>query len=129
MEAIALVIPTLWEAWTDRHGETSKDKTRDLLLFGIVYLILAVANWFIFGVHPLKSILLMTGIRILVFDYLVQYLLIKNGVISGHWFFYKGKTAKWDRAFSWLSPWIVLVLRVLFFAGTVFVYIWPLWAH
>lgn len=116
------LIPTMLEAWTDRKGETSKEKRLDLLTFGSLYLILAVVIWFIIEVHPLKSILLMIGIRVLMFDYLVQYLLIKNGVISGHWFFYKGKTAKWDRAFSWLNPWIVLVLRVIFFAGTVFVY-------
>lgn len=122
MEEIALILPTLWEVYDDRHGENKKGKVKDLVTVAVLYVVIALAFWWLFETHPLKSLALMLGIRILIFDYLVQYVLIKNGVISGHWFFYQGKTAKWDRVLKYLNPWIVLGLRVLFFAGTLFVY-------
>lgn len=122
MEALALILPTFWEVYDDRHGENKKGKVKDLVIVAVLYVVIALAFWWLSETHPLKSLALMLGIRILIFDYLVQYVLIKNGVISGHWFFVKGKTAKWDRVISHLNPWIVLGLRVLFFAGTLFVY-------
>lgn len=118
-EALAIVLcllPTIWEVWNDRNGETKKDKIRDVIVSVVLYAVVALVNWKTFDVHPLKSLALTFGFRILVFDYAVQWLLIRHGVIHGHWFYYRGKTAKWDRVIKYLNPWVVLVCRVALFA-------------
>lgn len=122
-EALALILPTLYEVWQDRHGESKKDKVKDAIITVALWLSFALMFRWLFETPVVGSLALLLGWRILVFDYLVQCVLIRNGVIIGHWFYYQGKTAKWDRVLSHLNPWIVLVLRVLFFAGTVFVYL------
>ena len=116
MIAVVLcLLPTVWEIWNDRDGETKKDKTRDLIVSVILYAAVALINWLL-DIHQLKSLALTFGFRVLVFDYAVQWLLIRRGVIHGHWFYYRGKTAKWDRVIKYLNPWIVLAVRVVVFA-------------
>lgn len=114
--AIALcLIPTLYEVWEDRNGEGRTDKTRDAIVAVIMYAAVALVNWWWLDVHPLRSLALTFGFRVLLFDYMVQYVLIKRGVIHGHWFFFKGKTAKWDRVIKYLNPWVVLACRLVVF--------------
>lgn len=129
MEAFALILPTIYEVWDDRNGEYTKGKKTDLIITACLYAVFALAFWWIFETHPLKSLALMLGIRILLFDYLVQYVLIHNGVIAGHWFNYSGKTARWDKATVRLNPWLKLGFRVLVFVGTIFVYFSSLWTY
>lgn len=114
---ILCILPTVLEIIDDARGELKKGKVRDFILAVIFYSGIALFNWQVFEIHPLKSIALMLGVRVMFFDYVVQYVLIKRGVITGHWFFYQGKTAKWDRVISYLNPWVVLAVKVIVFAG------------
>lgn len=122
--AIALcLIPTLYEVWEDRNGEGRTDKTRDAIVAVIMYAAVALVNWWVFETNPLGSLALTFGFRVMLFDYLVQYVLIKRGVIHGHWFYYKGKTAKFDRIIKYLNPWVVLACRLVVFAACVITYL------
>lgn len=114
---ILCIIPTLWEIWDDRNGETKKDKTRDFLIAVIMYSVIALANWWIFETHPLKSLALTFAFRLLVFDYAIAYVLIKRGVIVGNWFSYTGKTARWDKLIARVNPWLRFAARVVLFAA------------
>lgn len=109
-------VPSVVEAWTDRKGETSGGKRKDLIWLLIVLFLLTVFAWLLLHVQPLKSIALLLGWRVLFFDYLVAYLLIRNGVIVGHWFTYSGKTAVFDRLTAKVHPVLRLVVRLSLFA-------------
>lgn len=123
MEAIAALIcvgPTVWEIINDRKGETKKDKVKDLLIAVILYAGVALLNWKLIHIHPLKSIALMLAFRMLAFDYIIQWILIRRGIISGSWFSYTGKTARWDRWIAKVHPWVRMVIRlVLFLSSTI----------
>lgn len=118
-EALICFAPTVWEIYNDRNGETANDKVRDGIITAIFYTTITLALWWVYETHPLKLLALMLGIRVMFFDYFIQYILTKRGVIRGHWFFYKGHTAKFDRVIKYLNPWIVLVCRVILFAAAV----------
>ena len=129
IETIALMfLPTIWEVWNDRNGESKKDKVKDAIITAVMWLILvSVARW-LFVTPVVGSLALLIGIRIMFFDYLVQYVLIKRHVIVGHWFTYTGKTAKWDRMIAKINPWVRFALRVAIFSGMIFIYI-RTWQH
>lgn len=117
-EAVAILlclVPTLWETYDDRKGESKKDKTRDLLISIVLYSVIALVNWKLSVIPVFKSLALSFGWRLLVFDYAIQWLLIRRGVIVGKWWSYRGKTARWDRLISKANPWILLVVRALVF--------------
>lgn len=111
--------PTVWEIIDDARGETRKDKIRDAVIAAGLYSVIALALWWILETHPLKSLALMIAIRVMFFDYVIAYVLIRRGVIKGSWFRYVGKTARWDRALSKVNPWTKLALRIVIFAGSV----------
>lgn len=114
--AFVLLLPTLFEAWTDRHGESKEGKTSDALWLGFVALLLSVGLWLLLSVQPLKTIALLLGWRLLVFDYLTHALLIRNDVIVGSWYNYTGKTSKWDKIISKVNWKVRLAVRTILFA-------------
>lgn len=103
------------EARNDQHGESKSDKVRDAFVLTIAASCLCLLLWWLADVNPLKTIALLLGVRVLVFDYLITYLLIKNGVVVGHWFSYMGKTAFTDRIISKVNPWLRFALRLCLF--------------
>lgn len=103
------------EAICDRKGEYKRGKIRDAIGLTIAASLICLIAYWLGDVPPLNTLVLLLGIRLLVFDYLVSYLLIKNKVIVGHWFTYSGKTAKWDGLISKINPWVRLALRALLF--------------
>lgn len=108
------------EARNDQHGESKKDKIRDGVYLTIFASLLSYLSWRLADVHPLKTIAVLLAVRVLYFDYRVSYLLIKNGVISGHWFDYVGKTSWFDvNVTSKVNPWLRLVLRVAILSGSI----------
>lgn len=116
------IIPTALEIIDDARGESKKGKIRDFILAVIFYAGMAWFNWQVFEVHPLKSIALMLGVRVMFFDYVVQYVLIRRGVIHGHWFTYTGKTARFDRLIARVNPWVRLAVRVVLLALAVWLF-------
>ena len=116
------LIPTLFEAFQDRNGETKKDKRKDLLWLVVAGAVIVWLAWLVLDKSPVRSAFMIIGWRVLVFDYLVQYILIKNKVIVGHWFTYTGKTARWDRIISRVHPVARFVIRLSVFALAVLYY-------
>lgn len=112
-----LAIPWIIEAYLDRHGETKEGKRKDTLASLGVALVLVVAGYYFLGSEPLKVLALLLGWRVLIFDYLVTYLLIKNDVIVGKWWDYCGKTAKWDQVVCKVNWKVRLSIRVLLFVA------------
>lgn len=106
------------EARNDQHGESKKDKVRDAFVLAIAASCLCLLLYWLGNVHPLKTIALLLGVRVLVFDYRATYLLIKNKVIVGNWWSYTGKTARWDKLISRIPPWLRLLARVILFAAS-----------
>lgn len=115
---ISGLVAVVVEAWNDQHGESKKDKVRDAFVLAIAASCLSLLSYWIADVHPLKTIALLLGVRVLVFDYLVTYLLIKNKVIAGNWFDYMGKTAFTDRLVAKVPAWLRLLVRVCLFAAS-----------
>lgn len=111
------------EARNDQHGESKKDKVRDAFALAIAASCLCLLLYWLGDVHPLKTIALLLGVRVLVFDYRVQALLIKNGVIVGHWWSYLGKTAFTDRLVAKVPPWLRLLVRLCLFGLSVWWFI------
>ena len=114
------LIPTLVEAWLDRHGENRTGKTKDTLWLIIAILALSLAVLWLFDTNPLKTLALVLGWRILLFDYLVTWLLIRNKVIEdpdARWWSYTGKTARFDKLVAKI-PWRWrLVIRIVLFGS------------
>jgi hypothetical protein len=116
--AIFCIFPTLWELYDDRNGETAEGKRRDFFLASIFYIGIAVVNLILFDIRVTCSLLLIWGIRMLIFDYLINILLFTNGVSqSGNWFEYVGKTAKFDRLGFWfmIGSWGRFSVRLVAF--------------
>lgn len=123
MIALVTILPTLWELWNDRNGETRKDKARDFLIAVCLYAGIALALWWMFETNPLKSLALMLGVRVMLFDYAIAAILIRRGVIVGRWFSYNGKTARFDRLVARVNPWVRFAIRLgLFVAAIIYYY-------
>jgi len=110
------LLAAILESYNDRLGETKKDKIADGVYLAIATSCLCLLVWILDRTNPLKVIPLVLAVRVLVFDYLVTYLLIRNGVIVGNWFSYTGKTSKWDKLISRVNPFVRLGLGVAVFA-------------
>lgn len=119
--AFLCLIPTLYEAWSDRKGEDRKGKVKDFIWLSLVALALAGYAWWA-GYAPLSVIGLILGFRVLIFDYLVQYLLIKNKVIVGHWFTYNGNTSFIDRLIAGVHPVLRFAARGIVFLASIFLF-------
>ena len=107
----------------DRKGETAEGKRKDFWWSLLVSIVLSGFAYFYAGIGPLQSIALLIAWRVLLFDYLVTYLLIKNDVIVGHWFTYTGKTSRWDKIISKVNPWVRLSIRIALFVLSVLLFL------
>ena len=124
MKAIIILLslaPTIFESWTDRKGEQKKDKKTDAVLLVAYSALLAGASWGWLGYNPLSVLLLILGFRISIFDYLVNYLLKKNGVISptANVWTYAGNTSWWDKFIRRINWKIRILLRCVVFVVSI----------
>lgn len=108
-------LPTIWELYDDRHGETADKKKKDVFIrIGISILVGVVhphATWW----TGMISSLLFFG---LTFDYAYNLIIMRRK----DWFTYLGQTAKMDKWSWWrnMNPWARLGCRVgLWVAGTI----------
>lgn len=117
---LLLCAPLLWECTDDLHGD--KNKSRDVIVRWLIAVFIAVVIMVMgyfnmvhrHGFWP--SFCLSLSIHFAIFDYIIAYLLIKNGVIDdefNHWFTYMGKRGYTDNIKWWrnLNPWIKLFVR------------------
>lgn len=116
---IAYLLPTVWEVYNDRNGESKRGKVKDALIVAVIWIVISGGFLWLLGTPIVSSIVLLIGIRVMFFDYAVQYVLIKRHIITGHWFSYTGKTARWDKMIAKINPWLRFAIRVVVFAGAV----------
>jgi len=111
-------LPTLFEAFFDRYGESKKGKVKDTLWLLIAAASLMALSLWLFDIHPLWTGLLILVWRVCTFDYWVNWFLKRYS--KGHkniniWT-YSGTTAFTDRIVSKVHPILRLVLRTSLFA-------------
>ena len=115
------MIALIWEVWNDAAGDT--DKKRDVYLRAILLVLEGVTLFAIFGWPIPLAWILSTSIHFLLFDYIIAYVLIKNGTlepprgVTYHWFTYTAKSGVVDNLKFWknLNPWLKLLIRVGYF--------------
>lgn len=105
------------ESIGDSHGETKSGKVKDAIVLIALTSLLCFSAWCVGTINPLKTAALILAVRILAFDYLVSYLLIKNDVIVGNWYSYTGKTSKFDRLVSGIDWKLRMAIRVFLFGA------------
>jgi hypothetical protein len=102
---LTLFLPLLWEIYSDRKGETSEEKMRDVLWRLLLTAVAALTNFFLIGKPILDTIFLTLAIHWMFFDYIITWWLIKKGVIETHktWFEYLGKFSVMDNLRAWVT--------------------------
>jgi len=121
-------IPTLYEAWTDRKGESRKSKIKDTIWLTIGAAIIAGVSW-CFGENVLAILLLIVTWRVSTFDYLVTYLLKRNDVINpkANVWNYTGKTTHfWDQFIGRMDWRIRLIARIVILTVSIFLFSYAL---
>lgn len=118
-------LPVPAEAWSERKGESKKSKVKDALLLALYALALSLLGWKFVSVNPLKTVGLIIGFRILMFDYFVHFLLKRYSESHKNInvFTYSGTTAVFDRLVSRVNPVVRLVVRLLVFAIAVLAFL------
>lgn len=115
------MIATLIELFNDKDGDFNKGADMFVRLF-----FFAFEAWmihFIFDKPVWAAFMLSTAIFFLTFDYLISYILIKNGTlepprgVTYHWFTYQAKAGVIDNIGLWrnMNPWVKLCIRVGYF--------------
>lgn len=123
---ILMLAPTIIEVFFDRNGEGRTDKTRDAIVAVIMYAAVALVNWWWLDVHPLRSLALTFGFRVILFDYAITWVLRRNGVINNNAkiFSYLGKTSRIDTNRLWImiGAWGRFIVRIIILCASSFVY-------
>lgn len=122
------MIATIWEVWNDRYGDSNKSAdiwARTFLLWieAVILHLLTDANIFV-------CFNLSISVFFLTFDYVINYVLIKNGTIEPprgvkyHWFTHVGKSGVIDNLKFWkeMNPYVKLGIRVAYFLISVILY-------
>ena len=126
-KAIVIVVtflPTLYEAWTDRKGETKRDKRKDaVFLVGLSALLTAGA--YLFLAEWVSVPLLIIMFRVTCFDYIVNAFLKRYS--KGHkkinvWKF-SGTTALTDRLIGRIPYKVRLVVRAVLLCLSLWIYL------
>lgn len=123
------MIATIWEVINDRHGDSNKQY--DIIARLILIWIEAALLHFIFHKPLVDSLLLSTAFFFSFFDYLIAYILIKNGTlepprgITYYWFDYIAKVGPFDNFKYWkeLKPRTKLFVRVVVLIGAIIIYV------
>lgn len=118
--AFVLVLPSILEAYQDRGGENVRDKKFDSLYLLIFAVLASASLWLWLDVQPLKTLCLLLGWRLLIFDPLVNWFLKRHS--ESHkdiniWT-YVGNTSRIDRLVSKVNPWVRFSIRVALFIAS-----------
>jgi hypothetical protein len=102
---ILLTFPLLWHLWNDRNGDKPSDKAIDILIVSLIAVAAAVIGFFISNQAILDGLILAWAIHLFAFDYAINYILYRRGVIeNSDWFGHLGKSYT-DDVLRQLSPW------------------------
>lgn len=128
---ILTLLPLIWEVYNDRNGDAHisrgllelPSKKVDILVRVLIATIVALINFFVFDEALFKSVFLCVAVHFLLFDYIIAFILIKKGIIKGHWFSYMGSKGI-DNYKSWknVPPIIKLVIRITIFGIANYIY-------
>lgn len=122
------MIATIWEVWNDYDGD--KNKPGDVWMRAFLLWIEAVALHLITNGNILLAFNLSIAFFFLIFDYTINYVLIKNGTLEPprgvryHWFSYSGKSGVIDNLKFWrnMNPWVKLIIRMCYFILSLILY-------
>ena len=123
------MIATLWEVWNDAKGDI--DKAFDVFIRVLLFTAEGVLVHWISHKPLIDCIILSFAIFFLCFDYLISYVLIKNGTlepprgVTYHWFSYTAKVGVIDNIPFWkqLNPWIKFGIRLIVFIGAIIIFV------
>lgn len=102
---ILLTLPLLWHLWNDRNGDAPSDKSMDILIVSVIAVVAAVIGFFLSNQAIVDGSILAWAIHFFAFDYAINYILYRRGVIeNSDWFGYLGKGYTDDVLRQW-SPW------------------------
>lgn len=134
ISVIWLVIPLIWEILNDKNGDDHNtrgllarfnipSKKVDVIVRILLAIILSVCNNYLVDMPIWKSIFLCGAIHFLFFDYIIAYILIKKGIIKGHWYSYMGSKGI-DNVKSWknVHPHVKLIFRLVLFIISFYIY-------
>ena len=125
---IILVLPTAWELFNDRAGDLNKAEdvfVRAGLMLG------AAAGCYMLGFNFWLSLNLTVAIYFAFFDYIISYILIKNGTLEPprgvryHWYSYTAKAGLVDNFKFWrnMKPGWKLTIRLAYFAASLLIFL------
>lgn len=120
---ILLSFPTVWELWNDKKGDLNKK--RDVIIRALLMVSSALLCWCLLHQNFFASLNLSVAIFFLLFDYAINIVLYKNGVINNaNWFSYTAKKGFVDNVPWWkqMNPWVKFGIRVLYFVGSIILY-------
>lgn len=118
--------PLAWELWNDRNGDAHVTRAKvfepvqvlskriDFYARMMIAVGAGLVGEIALGLDFFEVVFLSGAIHFAFFDYLIAWILIRKGVIKGHWFSYLGKKG-FDNWGPWqrLSPFNRLVIRML----------------
>lgn len=110
---LSLFAPVTWECLDDSKGD--HNKAQDVFLRFLIGLVAALINFFLIGKPIVDSFLLSMAIHFLLFDYAINIILYKRGIIDyANWFSHTGKKGVIDNIGFWkrMNPWTKLWVRV-----------------
>lgn len=131
---LILSLPTAWELYDDRIGETLKQKKLDVLWRCLSFSSSAiVSGWIIYGFHQtpfvyyLKAVVMSFAIFFLVFDYAIIIILVRRKIVElpkgQKWYSYLSKSPL-DKLWSgWDWKWRMAV-RGAVFTISLIIYLW-----
>lgn len=119
---LLLLFATIWHLWNDRRGDRPEEKTTDILIVIAIAFTASAIGWML-GQRMLDSLLLAWAIHFFFFDYLINIILYRRGVIeTSDWFGHLGN-GPIDKLMKKLKPWPrfwlrlgVLVIAIIIYA-------------
>jgi hypothetical protein len=126
---IFLALPTVYEISDDAEGDLNKKRDviyRLLLMISMAFVahLTGLSNFFV-------AFNLSLAIHFLFFDYIIQYILIKNGTleppkgVTYHWFTYQAKSGVIDNLRFWrnMNKWVKLGIKLAYFTISLILFI------
>lgn len=119
---VSLIFPLFWELIDDRHGDAvKKNQVFDMVMRLTFFALSGIFHQILYQKF-IEGTVLSIAVFFLCFDYLVAYLLIRNGVVIGHWFSYLSGKKFFDKIMVRLFPWQRLALRICVLIGAIILY-------
>lgn len=121
---LLLLIPTAFHLHNDRRGERKDEKAGDIILVSGIAVLCSVVGFFISDKPIIDGLLLAWGIHFFVFDYAINYILKKRGVIETKEsaFSYLGSSYT-DDVLRQFTPWQRFFMKLIVLVVAVTIYV------